>query len=182
MLYILLANGFEEIEALATVDIIRRANIDIKLVGVGSDYITGSHNITVKTDINIEDVALDDDVEGVILPGGIPGTPNLEANDKAMNLLEFAYKNGKLVASICAAPSIFGHKGMLKGVSATCYPGFEKELDGAKVSSEYCVTDKNIITAKGAGASFEFGFAIVDYILNENNTSKKLGEAMQCLR
>lgn len=181
MLYILLANGFEEIEALATVDIIRRANIDIKIVGVGSDYITGSHNITVKTDINIEDVTFDD-VEGVILPGGIPGTPNLESSDKAMKLLEFAYKNGKLVASICAAPSIFGHKGMLKGISATCYPGFENELKGAKISNDFCVTDKNIITAKGAGASFEFAFAIINYMLKESNTSKKLGEAMQCLQ
>lgn len=182
MLYILLANGFEEIEALATVDIIRRANIDIKTVGVGSDYITGSHNITVKTDINIEDVALDDNIDGVILPGGIPGTPNLEASDLAMKLLNFAYKKEKLVASICAAPSIFGHKGILKGVKATCYPGFEKELKDAVVSEDYCVTDENVITAKGAGASFEFAFAIVNYILKETNSSKKLGEAMQCLR
>ena len=182
MLYILLANGFEEIEALATVDIIRRANIDIKTVGVGADSITGSHNITVKTDINISDVALSDDIDGVILPGGIPGTPNLEANEKAMSLLRFAYNNGKFIASICAAPSIFGHLGLLSGVKATCYPGFEKELDGAIVLSEPCVTDKNIITAKGAGASFEFAFAIVNYILKEDNTSKKLGEAMQCLR
>lgn len=182
MLYILLANGFEEIEALATVDIIRRANIEIKTVGVCGEFITGSHNITVKTDLSIEDVCLTGDIEGVILPGGIPGTPNLETNDEAMKLLDFAYNNGKLIASICAAPSIFGHKGMLKGVNATCYPGFEKELDGAEISGEYCVTDGNIITAKGAGASFEFAFAIVNYILNENSTSKKLGDAMQCLR
>ena len=182
MLYILLANGFEEIEALATVDIIRRANIEIKTVGVGSEFITGSHNITVKTDLSIEDVCLTENIEGIILPGGIPGTPNLEANNKAMELLMFAYNNSKLVASICAAPSIFGHKNMLQGVSATCYPGFEKELYGAKLSNDFCVTDKNIITAKGAGASFEFGFAIVDYILKEKETSKKLGEAMQCLR
>lgn len=182
MLYILLANGFEEIEALATVDIIRRANINIKLVGVGSDYITGSHNITVKTDINIEKIELNSDIDGIILPGGIPGTPNLEASSKAMELLEFAYKNDKLVASICAAPSVLGHKGMLKGVNATCYPGFEKELDGTNISNDYCITDKNIITAKGAGASFEFAFAIVNYILKECDTSKKLGEAMQCLR
>lgn len=182
MLYILLANGFEEIEALATVDIIRRANVDIKTVGVSGEYITGSHNITVKTDVCIEDVCLSNDIDGVILPGGIPGTPNLEANDKAMELLQFVFDNNKLVAAICAAPSVLGHKGMLDGVSATCYPGFQEELKGAKLSSDFCVTDKNVITSKGAGASFEFGFAIVNYILKEKSTSKKLGEAMQCLR
>ena len=182
MLYILLANGFEEIEALATVDIIRRANIDIRTVGIGANCIKGSHNISINTDVNINDIELTDDIDGVILPGGIPGTPNLEANEKAMALLKFAYDSGKLVASICAAPSIFGHLGFLDGVNATCYPGFEKDLRGAKVSSKACVTDNNIITAKGAGVSFQFAFAIVDYILKENNTSKKLGETMQCLR
>ena len=181
MLYILLANGFEEIEALATVDIIRRAGIDIKTVGVGGEKIVGSHNIQIKTDILIDNVKLTQEIDGVILPGGIPGTPNLEANKMAMELLQFVCDKKKLIAAICAAPSVLGHKGMLKGLSATCYPGFEKELVGANIISDSCVTDGNVITAKGAGVSFEFAFSIVNYILKEDLTSKRLGEAMQCL-
>ena len=180
MLYIFLADGFEEIEALATVDIIRRAKIDINTVGVNGQYVTGSHNITVKADKILSEIQWSDDIEGVILPGGIPGTPNLEASEKVMDFLLEAYNNNKLVAAICAAPSILGHKGLLKNQAATCYPGFESELFGANITDTPCVTHGNVITGKGAGAVFDFAFAIVDYFFNDKDTSKKLKDSMQC--
>ncbi len=181
MLYIFLADGFEEIEALATVDIIRRANIEIYTVGVSGEYITGSHNITVKADKTLSEVNWSEEIEGVILPGGIPGTPNLEASEKVMDLLLKAYNNNKLVAAICAAPSVLGHKCILKNKSAICYPGFEDELLGAKIKDAPCVIDGNVITSKGAGTAFDFAFAIVDYISGNNKTSKNLKDSMQCI-
>lgn len=180
MLYIFLANGFEEIEALATVDIIRRANIEINTVGVGGEYITGAHNITVKADKTLSEVQWSDEIDGIILPGGIPGTPNLEASEKVIELLLKAYNNNKLVAAICAAPSILGHVGILQNKAATCYPGFESELNGAKTTNAPCVNEGNVITGKGAGTAFDFAFAIVDYILKDNKISKKLKDSMQC--
>lgn len=182
MLYLFLANGFEEIEALATVDIIRRADIEINTVGVGGEYITGSHNITVKADKSLSELQWSDDIDGVILPGGIPGTPNLEACEKVVEFLLKAYNNNKLVAAICAAPSVLGHKGILENKSATCYPGFEKELVGANVVNAPCVTDSNVITGKGAGTALEFAFAIVDYITGDGKISKKLKDSMQCIQ
>jgi len=160
MIYVFLADGFEECEAIAPVDILRRAGFEVKTVGIGSKNITGSHGITVTADIEESD-ALTENLEAVVLPGGMPGTLNLEKSDTVQKFIDFAAQNNIITAAICAAPSILGHKNLLNGKKATCFTGFEKDLYGAKISDSPCVTDGNFITAYGAGAAFEFGFAIV---------------------
>ena len=160
MFYIFLADGFEEVEALAPVDILRRAKIPVTTVGVGGELIRGSHNICVKADICIDDLVLGEDTEGVILPGGMPGTRNLDASAAVRSAVTYCADRGLCVCAICAAPSVLGHMGLLRGKRATCFPGFEGELDGALTTGEKVTADGNIITAKGAGCALEFGFAI----------------------
>ncbi len=171
MIYLFLANGFEECEAITPLDILRRANIDIKTVGIGSNSITGSHDITINCDAVNKDLNFDN-LEGIILPGGIPGTPNLEKDKTVQSAIDYCADNGLLICAICAAPSILGHKGMLHGKKATCYPGFEKELLGAEILNEKAVLDKNIITARGAGAASEFGFKILAYLKGEETANQ----------
>ena len=117
MFYVFLAEGFEETEALAPVDVMRRAKLDVKTVGVTGECVTSSHGVPVKADITIDNIDLDD-VQGVVLPGGMPGTLNLEANEKVLEAVKYSCENGKIVAAICAAPSILGHLGILDGKKA----------------------------------------------------------------
>ncbi len=160
MVYVFLANGFEEIEALATVDILRRSEICVKTVSINDTLeVCGAHEIKVLADIKTEDVNYDD-LEAVVLPGGMPGADNLENCKFVTDLVEKSAKDGKIIAAICAAPKIPGVLGLLDGVKATCYPGFEARLFSARVSRKRLVCDKNFITAKGAGVSHEFAAAI----------------------
>lgn len=190
MIYLFLADGFEETEALVTVDVLRRAEYEIKTVGVGKDTVTGTHGICVKADISEAEVVLDDELEAVILPGGMPGTLNLKGSEKVKEAVLFANENGKTVGAICAAPSVLGEWGLLKGKTATCYPGFEEALVGAEVCDAPCVISDNIVTAKGAGTVFEFSFALVDIIawregrvqFGDCSLSSKIEESMQCAR
>lgn len=177
MIYVFLAEGFEEIEALATVDILRRSELEVATVGVGNKVITGSHGIPVFCDVVDCEVLPDQTMSAVILPGGMPGTLNLEKSDKVQMFIDYAIENEKLVAAICAAPSILGHKGLLKNIEATCYTGFEEQLIGAKISKLPVCVSGNIITANGAGSAFYFGFAIADYF---SCNTKKLKAAMKC--
>lgn len=160
MVYVFLADGFEIIEALAPVDMLTRAKIDVKTVGVTGDVATSSCGVSVKTDMSINDFDFYD-VQAIVLPGGMPGTLNLESNNAVQQAIDNAVNTNTPVCAICAAPSILGHKGILGGKQATCFPGFEQELDGAVLSNEYVVTDGNIITARGAGVSVDFGLEIV---------------------
>ena len=178
MFYIFLADGFEEVEALTPLDLMRRANIDVQTVGVGGIYVTGSHNITVKTDMLIDELDITS-CEGVILPGGMPGTTNLYNCEKVLEAVRKCADEKKLVCAICAAPLILGRLGLLEGKSAVCFPGFEDELKGAAVENTPCVTQENMITAKGAGAVFEFSRAIITYIKDEAAAIKIL-ETIQC--
>ena len=179
MIITYLANGFEEIEALATVDILRRCEFDVKTVGVGGNTIIGAHNITVIADDVDDAVKADDNIEAVILPGGMPGTLNEEKSEFVQGMIDYCNKNNILICAICAAPSILGNKGLLKGKKATCFPGFEDKLIGAKVQDDLVVRDGNFITAKGAGASFEFAFEIAKALCKED-TARKIKESMQC--
>lgn len=179
MIYIFLANGFEEVEALATVDVLRRADLKVKIVGVGSDVITGAHGISTVCDAVDCDLTPGEDMKAVILPGGMPGTLNLERSDKVNAFVDYAFENKKLLCAICAAPSILGHKGMLKGRKAVCFPGFESELEGAELSDSFVVTDGNIITAKGMGSAVKFGIAIGSAFVGEAKM-KKIEESLQC--
>lgn len=177
MIYLFLANGFEECEALVPLDILRRANILVKTVGIGSNTITGSHGISVNCDTINKDLPFDE-LEGIILPGGLPGATNLEADKTVQSAIDHCSKNNLLITAICAAPQILGHKGLLNGKKAVCFPGFEKELNGADIVNQKVVRDGNIITAWGAGATFEFGFAILEY-LTDTKTAQNLRQSMK---
>lgn len=177
MIYVFLADGFEECEALAPIDILRRANIEVKTVGVGSDIISGSHNIKVLCDI-LEKETKTDDLEGIILPGGMPGTLNLEKSETVQKYIDYCAQNNLLISAICAAPSILGHKGLLKGKKACCFSGFEKDLTDAIVTQNRVEADSNIITAYGAGAAFDFGFKILEF-LKGAETANSLKQQMR---
>lgn len=178
MVYCFLADGFEDVEAIAPIDMLRRAGVEVKTVGVTGEIIDSRHGIKVIPDISIDDIVLDDSLEAVILPGGLPGATNLEKDGRVQKAIDFAYDEGKYVCAICAAPQILGHKGLLKGKNAIAYPGFENELEGAFISDDYVVLDKNIITAKGAGVATEFGLEIVS-ALRGRELADKIGSAIQ---
>ena len=180
MIYCFLAEGFEELEAIAPIDLLKRAGVEVKTVGVGGKMISGSHGITFDTDLTDCDILLSDNLSGVILPGGMPGTINLENNMNVQRAVDFCAENGKLLCAICAAPSILGHKNLLEGKEAISYPGFEKDLYGAEISKKSVVTSGNIITAKGAGVAVDFGLEIVAY-LKGRDVSDKIREQIQCV-
>lgn len=182
MYYCFLARGFEEIEAITTVDMLRRAGIPVQTVGVSSvnsDKITGAHQITVTTDLRLSQVK-DKEIEGVILPGGMPGTINLERSRSVNKIIDYCVQNNLYIFAICAAPQILGHKGILNGKKATCYPGFESELTGAILCDEKVVKDGKVITCKGAGATVDFAAAIIAELKGEE-AARKLKESMQCM-
>lgn len=179
MIYVFLAKGFEEIEALTVVDYLRRAEMDVMTVGVGGKIITGSHNIPVFCDLDENEVSLNEDIEAVVLPGGMPGTLNLEANKTVSDFIDFCADNSKFICAICAAPSILGHKGLLKGKKACCFPGFEDELEGAEVSKDFVCTDGKFITAKGMGAAIDFSKEIVANI-KDRKTAERIKLSLQC--
>lgn len=170
MIYVFLAEGFEVTEALAPVDMMRRAKLDVRTVGVTGKTVTSSHKVTVTADISLDEVKTDN-LEAVVLPGGMPGTLNLKANDTVIDIVKYAYKNNCVVGAICAAPSILGYIGILEGKKAVCYPGFESELKGAYIQTHGVVVDGNVITAKGAGVSIEFGLALVKALKGEENAN-----------
>lgn len=175
MIYVFLANGFEEIEALTPVDFLRRAGIDVKTVGVSGKICVGTHGVKVEADILPEDVVLDGNLRGIVLPGGMPGADNLDRSATVQKAIDYCFENGKLISAICAAPFILGKKGVLKGKRATCFPGFEKYLDGAETVGESVVTDDTVITAKGAGVAWEFSEAIAEKIIGEEKSVEILG-------
>ncbi len=178
MVYLFLADGFEEIEALTPLDVLRRAQIPVCTVGVGTNHPCGTHDISVKVDISESELDLSD-MTAVILPGGMPGTHNLELSSEVQRAIAYAVENKLLVAAICAAPSILGHADYLKNRKATCFPGFEDALSGAILVKEPVVLDGNFLTAKGAGVALEFSLAIVAYLAGEEK-SKEIRGAMQC--
>lgn len=162
MIYLFLADGFEETEAIAPLDMLRRAKFEVKTVGVTGKTVTSSHRLPVVCDITADKMDFSD-IDMIILPGGMPGTLNLEASEIVQKAIDTAAKNDKFIGAICAAPSILGHKNLLVGKKAACFTGFEKDLHGAQIASdEGVVTDGKIITARGAGVAEEFGFALVE--------------------
>lgn len=175
MIYVFLADGFEEIEALAPVDFLRRAGIDVVTVGVTGDVCTGAHGIQVKADASLSNITLDDSLQGVILPGGMPGADNLDKSSVVHSAVDYCAREGRLVCAICAAPFILGKKGLLKGKKATCFPGFEEYLEGAEVLCNGVVRDGNIITARGAGVAWEFGAEIAAQLVGKEKSEGILG-------
>ena len=157
---IFLAEGFEETEALVPYDILRRGGVDVSLVSVsGSENVQGAHGVPIGAHEALTEAAAEADL--LMLPGGTPGTFNLGASETLCGIIAKAAKSGKVIAAICAAPSVIGKMGLLNGRKATCYPGFEDKLTGARCVGENVVKDGNFITGIGPGASFEFGFALL---------------------
>lgn len=180
MVYVFLATGFEEVEALTPVDLLRRCGVDVKIVGIGSQIIKGSHGISVVCDLDDQQITLDDSLEMIVLPGGIPGTLNLEKNNVVQEAVDYCIDNDIYIGAICAAPSILGNKGLLKGKNAICYPGYENLLAGAKISDDYVCVDGKIITAKGAGVSTEFSLKLVEMLISKKRADMLKG-SLQCL-
>ena len=159
--YLFLADGFEEIEALTVVDVMRRAEMPLVTLSVNDkSVVTGAHGIPVVADALAQDISFDD-VEWIILPGGMPGMTNLAASRPLCNLVKSHAEAGGLTAAICASPSILGMLGLLNGRRATCYPGFEHNLEGAIVTGERCSVDENITTANGPSSATAFALSIV---------------------
>lgn len=169
--YIFLADGFEEIEGLTVVDLLRRAGVEITMVSItGQQFITGSHHIMVKADALFESVDYAD-ADMLVLPGGMPGTKNLSGHEGLDQLLKNFNAKGKKISAICAAPSILGSKGLLKGKQATCYPGYEDALLGARVTNAGVVSDGNFITSKGLGTAVDFSLALIKSLKGEASAS-----------
>lgn len=178
MIYVHLAEGFEEIEALATVDVLRRAEIEAKLVSVtGERVVTGAHGIQTVADLLFEEGDYEQ-AKMIVLPGGMPGTTNLMAHKGlTTQILRYAADENKWVAAICAAPMILGHLSLLEGREATIYSGMEEHLRGAKHSSEKVVVDGRIITSKGPGTALAFALKLVE-ILKDAETAARIGKSM----
>ena len=164
---IFMADGCEEIEGLTVVDILRRADLTIDMVSINeTDSVAGSHGITFHADTTFKQADIDS-YDAVVLPGGMPGTLNLGAHEGVNSAIRSFAESGKLVAAICAAPSVLGAAGILEGKRATCHPGFEEKLTGAAFCEDTVVTDKNVITSRGMGTAIDFALAIVAYFKDD---------------
>ncbi len=173
MIYMFLADGFEEVEALCPLDILRRAGLEVTTVGVGGkDMISGAHGIVVQADI--PDILYRDSApDMIILPGGMPGSTNLDESKTVDAALKVAHKKGAYICAICAAPLVLGKRGYLEGKRAVCYPGFEELLTGATIAEgETVVRDGNIITAKGMGVALEFGLELVRALKDDETAAR----------
>lgn len=177
--YEFLANGFEEIEALAPVDILRRGGLDVTTVSItGTKNVQSAHGITVLADVTFEEAGDFADADLLLLPGGMPGATNLNAHEGVRAALLRQYKQGKRIGAICAAPMVLGSLGLLKGKKATCSPGFEKYLTGATYTAELYQEDGTIITGEGPCATLPYAYRILSHFVGEDKT-RQLQRGMQ---
>jgi 4-methyl-5(b-hydroxyethyl)-thiazole monophosphate biosynthesis len=171
MVYMLLAEGFEEIEAVYPLDILRRCGVEVRTIGINSEYVTGSNKITIKSDMEITSASIKtDDVTMLILPGG-PGRVNILKSEEAMELVKSCCDKDIPIAAICGAPEVLGETGALKGKRFTCYPGLEKGLDGEYVNQPI-VVDTGLITSQAAGTSEQFAFAIAEFLCGKEKADE----------
>ncbi len=167
--YTFLANGFEDIEALAPVDILRRGGVEVTTVSIsGSQYVESAHSVTIKADAQFDDIADFADADMLLLPGGMPGAANLKAHEGLRQLLLDHHNRGKRIGAICAAPMVLGSLGLLKGRKATCYPGFEQHLEGATYTPELVQEDGHITTGEGPAAALPYGYLILSYFVGQD--------------
>lgn len=165
-----LAQGFEETEAVTFIDLLRRAGVTVTVFGLDSREVTGSHNITITTDMLFKDFSRPFD--GIVLPGGMPGTKNLANSAPLLDLIRASHKRGGLCAAICAAPTVLAKAGILSGYKAACYPGCEKELHGAVYVEQEVVRDRNIVTSRGVGTAIPFALELISYCVNSEAALK----------
>ncbi|MCX7727472.1 MAG: DJ-1/PfpI family protein [Chitinispirillaceae bacterium] len=168
---VLLADGFEEVEALTVVDLLRRADIKVTTVSIKDVEVKGGHNIIVKADTTLEKIP--SSYDALILPGGAVGTKNLLESEKVISMVRETFEKGLICAAICAAPQVLGKAGILKERKATCYPGCEEGLKGAIIENKPVVRDKNIITSRGVGTAIAFALEII-CVLKDENSAKKI--------
>ena len=177
MVYVLLGEGFEEAEAIVPVDLLRRAGVEVKLVGLTDDKVTSSHGITVVCDCALREVD-EDALTMVLLPGGLGGVEAIQANEAALGVIQRAWDRGAYIAAICAAPTILARLGMLDRRQAVCYPGMEDQMLSAVVQKgQAVVTDGRLITGEAAGSAFDFGLKLVE-ILTDKATADKVRHAV----
>ncbi len=161
-----LAEGFEEIEAVTTIDVLRRAGIEVITVGLDTDTVKGAHNIKIGTDKRLKEV-LNYDFDAVVLPGGMPGAANLRESSELLKLIKNIDAKKGLIAAICAAPMVLEAAGVLNNKKATSYPGYDSEIKSANYSEDRVVVDRNLITARGPGVAVEFALEVVKYLTGE---------------
>lgn len=174
---VILADGFEEIEALTVVDLLRRAKIYVDTVSVTDDYIVhGAHGINVQTEDLFDEVNFVE-FDMIVLPGGMPGTVNLEEHNGVRRVVKDFAEEGKFVAAICAAPTILGNLGLLKGKRITCYPAMEMKIQGAVLTGAPAAVDGNIITGRGAGTAIDFALKIIEQLMGLEK-AKEIAESI----
>lgn len=175
MVYVLLGTGFEETEAIAPIDLLRRAGVQVLTVGVNGKVITGGHNIPVEADIPISQMDLTH-MDMIVVPGGLGGVTSIRGSQAAMDALKFAQENGKWIAAICAGPTVLADLGITDGKKATCYPGCEGQMGSAEILPEAaCVRDGKVITGASAGCAVSFGLALVR-ALKGDETAEKIAQ------
>lgn len=175
MVYVLLGTGFEEVEAIAPIDLMRRAGIDVLSVGINGKTVYGSHNIGIEADIVLDEIDLTD-LEMIVLPGGLGGVASARANQKALDAISFAWENGKFVAAICAGPTVLADLHITDGRQVTCYPGCEGDMGNAQLlSNAACVRDGKLITGTSAGCAIPFGLALIE-ALKGSEMAEKVAE------
>ncbi len=166
MVYIVLGTGFEEMEAVVPCDLLRRAGVDARFVGIGGLEIKGSRGITVKADCT-EQEAQWNEAEMIVLPGGLGGVKSILASKTVMDAVQACYRDGRFLGAICAAPTILARLGYTDGRKACCYPGMEEEMGSAVMKDANCVTDGKLITGRAAGGAFDFGLALIAALKGE---------------
>ena len=177
MVYVLLGTGFEEVEAIAPVDLMRRAGIEVQTVGITGKTVAGSHKIPVEADILPENMDLES-MDMIVLPGGLGGVASARASQAALDALRWGWEHDRFVAAICAGPTVLADLGIPDGKKATCFPGFEKDLIGAEFKEVPAQRDGNIVTACGAGAAFDFGFLLLETLSGDKAAAEELKKAM----
>ena len=171
MVYILLGKGFEDIEAIAPCDILRRGGVEVQFAGIGGKEITGSNGVVVKAECTVEEIDLRK-AEMIVVPGGMGGVESILGCETALNILRAAFDGGLYVAAICAGPMVLSRLGILDGKKATCYPGLEAELFTALPEDEAAVTDGKVITGRGPGAALDFGYALLTALKGQEVSDK----------
>ncbi len=177
MIYVFLANGFEDMEAIVSIDVLKRTGFDVKTVGIKEKKVVSSGNITMFTDITVNEIQTEN-IDAIVLPGGMPGTKHLNECKEVRDVVKYCFNNDILIGAICAAPMILGGMGLLKNKKACCFPGFEPFLEGASLSNDTVCRSENIITAKGPGIALDFAFSLVEALCGKK-TVKNLMSEMQ---
>ena len=175
MIYMLLGTGFEETEAIAPLDLLRRAGVDVLTVGINGKVVKGSHGIGIEADIELDELDLTN-LEMIILPGGLGGVASIRASEEAMNAVKFAADNGKFTAAICAGPTVLADLGITDGKEATCYPGCEDGMGSARmVPGAAAVRDGLVITGTSAGCAVPFGLKLIE-VLKGTETAERIAK------